>query len=365
MSKPLIYYRKAGLSWHDQRTEQTDLKMSSLLQEKISVIMPVFNGQAYLASSISSILHQTWQHWELIIIDDGSTDSSVDIINRQTDSRIRLVQNQRRKGVAGALNTGLDLATGKYIARMDADDISHPERLTRQLTFLEDNPDISICGCWVNYFGTTHGLWSYPLNDENAKAKLLFSPPFAHPTVLMKAEVFADGTRYDEECGYVEDYELWVRLMNRYRFANLPTPLLDYRLHDQQVGRRLNTHQKNATEQIQNRLFGQLELEPSQVERAIHRKLSSATPVDDLAELDIAEKWLVKISDSNLDLKLFEQTGLNEILFQAWWEACHLASPMGAKVWTIYRKTQLRAGSRLPVLDELKFAVRCLLRLGV
>ena len=341
------------------------MQMSPSPQEKISVIMPVYNGQDYLETAISSILHQTWQKWELIIVDDGSTDSSIEIIHHQTDDRIRLTQNQRSKGVAGALNTGLDLATGKYIARMDADDISHPERLAKQFTFLEGNPEISICGCWVHYFGTVRGLWSYPLNDANAKAKLLFSPPFAHPTVLMKSDVFADGTRYDEDCGYVEDYELWVRLMNRYRFANLPTPLLEYRLHDQQVGRRLNAHQKNAIEHIQNKLFTQLGIEPTQTEQAIHRKLSSGKPVDNFEELGIAERWLVTISKANLDSKVFDQTGLDEILCQAWWETCHLASSMGAKVWTAYRKSQLRVGSSLPKFDELKFAIRCIFGVGV
>ncbi len=322
--------------------------------------MPVYNGQDYLDAAITSILRQTWQNWELIIVDDGSTDCSIEKICAYKDHRIRSTSNQRGKGVAAALNTGIDLAVGQFIARMDADDISRPDRLAQQVAHLIKNPQVTVCGTWVKYFGSSQGQWEYPVTDNRAKARLIFAPPFAHPTVMMKAELFDNGCRYDEECGYVEDYELWTRIMNTACFANLPLPLLDYRLHDQQVGKCMKEHQKIALVNVQKKIFVKLGLIPDHDELATHKILSAGTPIKDMDGLLRAEQWLGKISAANQNTSVFDQDALNEILFAVWWEACHLALPTGAKVWATYHNSMLRGYCNLSKFEEWKFALRSL-----
>ena len=135
-----------------------------MTQPLVTILMPVHNGAEFLTEAIDSMLRQSLKDFEFLIVDDASTDSSASIVQGYSDPRIRLIQSPERLKLSGALNLGLDQAQGRYIARMDADDISLPKRLERQVKFLEENPDIGLCGSWIRYFGALTALLDRPVN---------------------------------------------------------------------------------------------------------------------------------------------------------------------------------------------------------
>ncbi|MEL4306297.1 glycosyltransferase family 2 protein [Methanococcoides sp. LMO-2] len=158
---------------------------------KVSVIMPVYNAEKYLKDAIESILNQSFKNFELLIINDGSNDKSKAIIESHNDSRIRLLNNEENSGLAKVRNKGIYEAKGEYIAWLDADDISHPLRLEKQVKLLDSHPDVGICGTWVKTIGTkvTH-KWRYPTNPNFIRGRMLFDDPLATSSVMLRKKLF-------------------------------------------------------------------------------------------------------------------------------------------------------------------------------
>lgn len=204
------------------------------MSDLVSVIMPVYNGQKYLAEAISSILHQSYENWELIIIDDGSTDDSLQVAKEFGDPRLRILVNEQNRGVAFSLNRAIRESRGEYVARMDSDDIARPERLKVQVEFLKNNPSISIVGSAIQCFGEIENLYLYPENHAECLVDLLFKPCFAHPAVMWRKEDLVEHSLwYQEEPPTAEDYDLWERASHFVKFANIKEVLLDYRVDPQ------------------------------------------------------------------------------------------------------------------------------------
>ena len=205
---------------------------------KISVVMPAYNAEKYIKEAIDSILGQTFGDFELIIINDCSTDSTENIILSYSDSRIVYLKNEKNMGVAATLNRGLQAARGEYIARMDSDDIALSQRLEKQLQHMKRNGDVIVCGSNFIPFHDSGDLpvSCVPEEDGQIKTFLLFGSPFAHPTVMIRASVLKEtGLCYDVAYEKVEDYYFWMQLSRCGKFANLNEPLLRYRNHSQQV----------------------------------------------------------------------------------------------------------------------------------
>jgi glycosyltransferase involved in cell wall biosynthesis len=202
-----------------------------------TVLMAVFNGGRFLPEAIKSILGQTFRDFEFIIVDDGSTDGSGDVIDdyARRDSRIRAV-HQQNKGHGAALNVGLALALGRIIVCMDADDVAHPERIARQVTFLDDHPRVAAVGTCIRGIdadGRPLGNGEYrTLPDDVRKTLLDGNSPMAHPSVAMRRDAVLAVGGYHPAFRYAEDFDLWQRLSEHYDLANLPDILLDYRWHD-------------------------------------------------------------------------------------------------------------------------------------
>lgn len=199
----------------------------------VSVILPVYNAENYLEESINSILYQDYPLIELIIVNDGSTDGSTSLLRRYAAiyNNIILVE-QRNQGLSSALNTGISYATGKYIARMDADDISLTSRISSQVQYLERNHSISILGTWIRYYidGKIVGTWRPPASPYLCKVKSLFGSPLAHPSVMFRSSFIKDNCIvYNPDFDGVEDYELWSRITTFKNTANIPMYLLLYR----------------------------------------------------------------------------------------------------------------------------------------
>lgn len=198
----------------------------------VSVILPVYNGKEYLKEAIQSILSQTYDNFELIIINDGSTDESASIIQSLDDDRIRYYE-QTNQGLAATLNRGVTLAKGEYIARQDQDDVSFPERFERQIAYLEKNPDCGMVGTWaVIWEGReqTKRLHKHPTESAALRFELLFNNPFVHSSIIIRKIVFDRVGFYSTaKERQPEDYELWSRVAREFEVANIPEALHVYR----------------------------------------------------------------------------------------------------------------------------------------
>lgn len=213
----------------------------------VSVVMSVFNGQAYLSEAIESILAQSLREFEFLIIDDGSTDRTGEIVAEYAkhDARIRLIR-QQNNGRATSLNAGIALARSNYIARMDADDIALPHRLQQQVEFMDHNSDVGLLGGayeLINAKGETLSLIRPPLADPDIRSLVLQYNPMCHPTVLMRKQVALAAGGYRRALLDADDYDLWVRMSERTLLANLKEPVLRYRLHSEQVSIQNMRHQ--------------------------------------------------------------------------------------------------------------------------
>lgn len=199
----------------------------------ISVVLPVYNGAADVQKAVDSVLAQTFGDYELIIINDGSKDNSAEVLESLRDPRIRLY-HQQNMGLAGTLNRGIGLAQGRYIARQDQDDLSHPERFARQVEFLERHPDHGLVGTaaqiWVGDTPTDRAH-DHPTDHAALSFELMFNNPFVHSSILMRKSTVeaVGGYTTDPARQPPEDYELWSRMARQARVANLPERLLVYR----------------------------------------------------------------------------------------------------------------------------------------
>ena len=207
-------------------------------EPKVSVLMPVYNGEKYLRQSIDSILGQTFTDFEFLIINDGSTDASVALIESYNDPRIRLMHNETNLKLIRTLNEGIKLARGQYIARMDCDDISAPDRLSKQVAFMEAYPEIGVLGtniCVMDSDGKPNFKVSFPEKHHVLCWNLSFYCPVCHPSVLVRKGALVTAGGYDQEMLHVEDYELWYRLSKKTKLANMPDVLLYLRKHQSSV----------------------------------------------------------------------------------------------------------------------------------
>lgn len=207
----------------------------------VSVILPAYNGEKFIGKAIQSVLQQTLSDFELIIINDGSTDHTESIIYEFKDPRIIYRQNPENKGLIYSLNSAISLAKGKYIARMDADDICLPERLATQKAFLEQHEDIAVVATTidlVNEKDEKNGVWELDrktITPVQIKKAILRQNCIAHPTIMIRSEIIKQ-LKYKEYQKNIEDYDLWLRLLNHgYKIAKLAEPLLLYRVHDTSV----------------------------------------------------------------------------------------------------------------------------------
>ncbi len=223
----------------------------------VSVVLPVYNSEKYLLEAVESILKQTFGDFELIIIDDGSTDDSAKILDSINDTRIIRLRNEKNSGLVVSLNHGISVASGKYIARMDADDISMPERLVKQVNFLEAHPDVCVLGTGIYTHieggSVKDGIVRFPTHDKCIRWMLCFRSAIAHVTAVIRREFLMGDGSYHQQCLYAEDYDLWVRLMPRALFANLSEPLVLVRYYAGSSSYQNRITQRKLTRAIQQR----------------------------------------------------------------------------------------------------------------
>lgn len=203
----------------------------------VTVLLPVYNGEKYLREAIDSILNQTYTDFEFLIINDGSTDRTEEIILSYTDPRINYVKNEQNIKLIATLNKGLKLAKGKYIARMDGDDVSLPTRLEKQIGYMEKHPEIGLCGSYIQTLEAgSEYIIKYQTESDQIKFRLLFDTHFPHPAAVLRKSVLTENNlEYELKYIHAEDYVLWNRMALHTGLHNIPEVLVLKRSHDEQV----------------------------------------------------------------------------------------------------------------------------------
>lgn len=283
----------------------------------VTVVMPVYNGEKYVQEAVESVLRQTYRDFELLIINDGSSDSTPHILSEleKADGRIKVIHNEQNLRLIATLNKGLNLATGKYIVRMDADDICHPERFRKQVDFMETHGYIGICGSWVNFFGHENKVLRLPEEHEEIRARLLFKPPVIHPSVIIRRSVLEEhDLRYREELLHAEDFGLWVEAAMYTKLGNIPEVLLDYRLSENNISKRAfeNVRRNDIVhKKIYEKTFIQWGMAYTEEDLAIHRLISSNdASICNETDVRAAIQWLKKLKAFNKERPFYDETAL-------------------------------------------------------
>ncbi len=233
--------------------------MDFILKPLITVIMPVYNCEKYILEAVESILQQTYTNFELILIDDCSTDATLQICKSFQDDRIVIIEKERNSGYTNSLNYGLSIAKGKYIARMDGDDISLPMRFEKQVDFLEANEDVVVCGTQYNVINSLKTS-KHPIYHDDIKVKLLDGCYVAHPTVMIrKSFLDTNNLTYNPEMEPAEDYDLWSRIVFLGKIANLNEILLLYRISDNQISAKRAIEQRESAFRVKFAMLKKLE----------------------------------------------------------------------------------------------------------
>jgi len=213
------------------------IKYKPMRKIEASVLLPVYNGEKFLSESIESILNQTFKNFELLIVDDGSTDKSWEIVKsyEKLDKRITAIRNKKNLRISAALNKGLRIAKGKYIIRMDADDWSYPNRFEKQYRFMEEHSEIGVSGGAIEVCNDEFKIINrrdYPLSDNKVRKIIFRYSPFAHPATIWRKEAMKRAGGYNLNIPLSQDYDLYFRMGKISKFGNLRDVLLKLRTHD-------------------------------------------------------------------------------------------------------------------------------------
>ena len=285
----------------------------------LSVLIPTYNGGRYVFEAIQSILNQTYQDFELLIIDDGSTDNTSKIIQSFNDPRIRWFRNEKNEGLIATLNRGLELAQGQLIARMDSDDLSLPDRFEKQIHYLNEHPDVSVVGGAYETIEENVRIVRHPTDPEQVRQELLFTGcVIAHPTVMFRKKVLEDlGFTYDKNYPHAEDYALWAKLSQQVKLANLPDVLLRYRVHSEQASIQFESIQQKGAARVKAMLLAQFVPEEKRSEVLIQLTRLFADTNLSTEFLREARKTLKAIVEGNRRLKIFSPRRLESFLADA------------------------------------------------
>jgi glycosyltransferase involved in cell wall biosynthesis len=326
----------------------------------VTVLMPVYNASGFVLEAVKSILTQSFTDFELLIIDDGSTDSSMAELAGIADPRVRLEKNEKNLGLIATLNRGLELARGEFVARMDADDLSLPTRLEKQVTFLREHPEIGVCGTATETFGFgSPQINTYLQTHEQLTTLLVFNSCLSHPSIMFRKSI-AD-LRYDADFKHAEDYELWTRLMTQTRFVSLPEVLLKYRIHAAQVTSKQRDAVREMAMRVRRNVIARLDLSPTREEMQVHNQLSNSETIRGKEAILLLENWLTKLIAANNQKKLFDPIFFQTYLAKIWIDACANAG-IGMHAQKMAWLSPLAQHADRSFKQRLKFVLKLLIR---
>ncbi len=303
----------------------------------MTVIVPACDAARYLSATIASLVAQTFTGFEAIVVDDASTDATPEVLSACTDPRIRVVRNERRLGPAGSRNRALDMARGRYVAFLDADDVARPIRLARQLDVLSRRRDVGLiaaCAAVADEHGSPTGaVWGRPGDADDVAATMLFANGLVTSTVVVERALIGDE-RFDPSLGVGSDYDMWLRLVERGRAVCLADVLVDYRRNP--AGR--TEARRDATgaclERIVRAALARFGIAATDDEVRIHRALGSGGVETTPAFLGAADRWLRRLRATNAAGGRYAAARFDQELRARWLDACEALARAGCwRAW--------------------------------
>lgn len=304
---------------------------------KISVIMSAYNSEKYIAEAIDSVLNQTYSNFELIITDDASSDKTAGIISEFADPRIKMVKNEKNRGLTANLNSMIAIATGDYIARIDSDDVCRQDRLEKEIHFLERHKDIYMVCSYIRLFGNRSGIQRKRIDWEYIRADLLFENFVPHSTVMFRN----DGKfKYNEAFDGVEDYELWERMVGEgEKIAIIPKPLVNYRVHEEQLTQGKNSKTIGMTNQVSRRALQRMDISLSDDESLVLLKAIRLGEIENTKDFLVLRNLYRRIKGKNRESVKYKRSALNAAL---------------RRRYHILLKCPLRAGTKCGIANYVR-----------
>jgi glycosyltransferase involved in cell wall biosynthesis len=332
---------------------------------RVTVAMPVFNGEAYLREAIHSVLRQTLADFELLAIDDGSTDRSSEVLRSFDDPRIRVLHNPRNLGLAATRNRAIREAAGSHIAWLDCDDLSFPRRLERQVQLLDARPAIGLCGTWVRTIASGPvAVWCYPTEPEVIHSRMVFDNPIATSSVMVRRTLLLDhGLQFRSEFPPAEDYDLWERVAGKSGVSNVPEVLTGYRLHETQTSKIHTVQQQRAVWAVQERQLQALGIDPTEEEKEVHRTIGVEWRFHrDCEFMRASGAWLGKLLEANERHRRYPTVEFHGVLAERWFYVCNAVAGAGRVAWRTYWESPVSNGWKLSTRQRLEFRAKCMLR---
>lgn len=280
---------------------------------KVTVLMPTYNVASFVKESIKSVLNQTYSDFELLVIDDCSTDNTIEVVRSIEDSRMHIVQNEKNVGLAENLNRGLALITTEYVARMDGDDIAEPFWLEKEVAVLDANPEIGICSTGFERFGSVKSLVRFPERHEDIMANMLFECSVIVPTFRMS--LYRDhGLRYSTEAFPAEDYRFWAECLRITKIYNIPETLFHYRMHPAQICTARREEQQRKVAEVRRYMLDWLSEDFTEEEKAYYTGPFMAPQIATKQDLYERKAFCQKMMERNRSVGHFSEEALRRRL---------------------------------------------------
>lgn len=295
------------------------------MQPTLSIIMAAYNGKKTIAETVKSILLQTFTDFELIIINDGSSDDTEKIILSFQDSRIRYAALHENKGTSAARNLGLKMAKGRYIGIFDADDLALPEKFKKQIDYLEANPECGIIGCSariINEEGKIKGSYALQASDKKIRAEMIFHNYFIQSALVFRHSLLSDGLVYNENFQLVEDYQFILELLQLAPAYSSKDYLLHYRDHPSNSMAKFRNRRQEFDGQILDFLFPQLGVQANEREMSLHLSLKNKKPIESHQDLKELKEWLKKLGTYAVKSAYTTPQAMRSTLVARWLKVC-------------------------------------------
>jgi len=328
---------------------------------RVSVFMPVYNAGAHLREAITSILDQTFKNFEFVILNDGSTDASLDMICSFSDKRIRLINNPENIGLIASLNIGLKECLGEYIVRMDQDDISLPERISRQVTFMDSHPAIGLMGSWFEDFSDTNegNVIRYDCFDTEIRIRHLHQTHISHPTAIIRTSVVrAHQLSFDPSFIHGEDYEFWVRMSGFCKLANYPECLVRKRDHVNNISNKYASDQQHSIRRVKLKQFDAMGISLSADQLKLYDRFADSEWNFSESEMEMLNELLPRITEANDSSNFIPVAEFSQYIGRKWFHLCLNHPVLKRRAWSFYMGSPLRLRVKTGLVNTLKLLLK-------
>lgn len=335
----------------------------------VSIAMPMYNGEAYLREAIDSILEQTYRHIDLIIIDDGSTDNSINIVESYRDSRIRFFKNDRNRGVSYTRNWAIELAKGNYLAWMDCDDISLPDKIENQVGFMQANPSVAVCGTSYLRFFENEVFYTDIAKDrhEEIRTNFIFKPATIFmPTAMLRTEVIKkEKLLFDESLPMAEDYDFFQRLCEKQKASNLTEVLFHYRDNPNSLTSTFKSKKEERfllKQKIYDRILSNISFSVTEQDLINHENCTNSEMFESFTEYKKSALHLKSIEDANDISCKYEKEVLKKVLQEQFFFISKKAGGLGLKTLLFYIEKSISWGYHNGFSSLAKVTLRSILK---